>query len=353
MQVIVRNSVNSMTGNVQSYSGGVICVLPEPNSLVVGGPNVEISLSGYPGLSGPSGSSGTSGSSGSSGINGISSNGPQNYVQVLGNKFTGVDSVGVTLISGTISTAGGPVNITVTGDAVSTVSGAASYCVLQIFRGSTPIGNRVQAENGVNLNVPYCLNCVDSPGAGTYTYSLRTVGFGGTMDFGEASGPTLVMVELTGSGTSGTSGTSGITPTTSLSLSETLTVSGTASFSGLTVLQEVTEVINTTPGATASTVVYDFSTGSNWYHSSTNTNYTANFTNVPTNSNRVITVTIVIEQGSTAYVPTAVKINSGGNENIRWSGSNTGNANKTDIIGFTFMRIGSSWIVLGQINTFA
>ena len=120
---------------------------------------------------------------------------------------------------------------------------------------------------------------------------------------------------------------------------------------GLTILSEVIEVINTTPGATASTVVYDFSTGSNWYHSSATTNYTANFTNVPTDSNRVITVTIVIEQGATAYVPTAVQIN-GSSTTIKWSGSNTGNANQTDIIGFTFMRISSSWVVLGQINTF-
>jgi hypothetical protein len=131
-----------------------------------------------------------------------------------------------------------------------------------------------------------------------------------------------------------------------------LTVAGTASFNGITLLQEVTEVINTTPGATSSTVVYNFTTGANWYHSSANTNYTANFTNVPTDSNRVITVTIVIVQGLTAYVPTAVQINSSATT-IKWSGSSTGNASQTDIIGFTFMRISSSWVVLGQINTFA
>ena len=154
------------------------------------------------------------------------------------------------------------------------------------------------------------------------------------------------------SGSSGSDGTSGTSPsTTDLSLSGTLTVSGTASMNGLTVLQEVSEVINTTPGATSSTVVYNLSTGANWYHSSANTNYTANFTNVPTDSNRVITVTIVIVQGSTAYVPTDVQIN-GSSTTIKWSGSNTGNSNQTDIIGFTFMRISSSWVVLGQINTF-
>jgi hypothetical protein len=153
------------------------------------------------------------------------------------------------------------------------------------------------------------------------------------------SGPSLSIYELGG------------VPADNLSLSQNLTVAGTASFNGLTILQEVSEVINTTPGATSSTVVYNFTTGNNWYHSSANTNYTANFTNVPLDNNRATTVTIVIAQGSTPYIPTAVQINSS-STTIKWSGSNTGNANQTDIIGFTFMRIGGSWVVLGQINTF-
>ena len=136
-------------------------------------------------------------------------------------------------------------------------------------------------------------------------------------------------------------------------MSESLTVSGTASFNGLTVLQEVTEVINSTPGATSSTVVYDFSTGSNWYHSSINTNYTANFTNIPTTNNRAITATIVMSQSSTAYMPTVVQID-GSSQQIRWAGGTaSGTINQVDIVGFTFIRSGGVWAqVLGQINTF-
>jgi hypothetical protein len=196
---------------------------------------------------------------------------------------------------------------------------------------------------------------------------MRTVsGISGTFQFGEVNGPTLTIVELTGSGTSGTSGLSGTsgssgttgtsgtsTPTTSLSLSETLTVSGTSSFNGLTVLQEVTEIINSTPAATASVVTYDFSTGSNWYHSSITTNYTANFTNIPIADNRATTLTIVINQGATAYIPTVVQI-AGSSQTIKWAGGTaSGTANQVDIVGFTFIRSGGSWAqVLGQINTF-
>ena len=143
------------------------------------------------------------------------------------------------------------------------------------------------------------------------------------------------------------------TPTTDLALSGNLTVSGTSSLNGLTVLKEVTEVINSTPGATASTVVYDFSTGSNWYHSSANTNYTANFINIPTDNNRAITTTIVINQGATPYIPIAVQID-GTASTIKWSGGTaSGTANQVDIVGFTFIRSDNVWAqVLGQINTF-
>ena len=116
----------------------------------------------------------------------------------------------------------------------------------------------------------------------------------------------------------------------------------------------LSEVINTTPGATASTVVYDFSTGTNWYHSSANTNYTANFINVPTTNNRAITTSIVINQGSTAYIPTSVRINSV-SQTIKWAGGTaSGTPNQVDIVGFTFIRDGvGNWTqVLGQINTF-
>lgn len=155
------------------------------------------------------------------------------------------------------------------------------------------------------------------------------------------------------SGSAGTSGTSGLTPTTNWTLSGNLTVDGTSSMNGLTVLQEVVEVINSTPAATASVVIYDFSTGSNWYHSSATTNYTANFINVPTDNNRAITTTIIINQGATPYIPHVLQID-GTPSTIKWSGGTaSGTANQVDIVGFTFIRSGNSWAqVLGQINTF-
>jgi hypothetical protein len=121
--------------------------------------------------------------------------GSVNYVQTLGARVTGVTSTGVTIITGSITTTGNPIQIMVTGDA--NPVNVTSWTRLQIYRNETAIGNIVQVENSSNLNVPYCLNVIDTPSAGTYTYSMRTVsGISGLFDFGESTGPTLTAVEL-------------------------------------------------------------------------------------------------------------------------------------------------------------
>ncbi len=120
--------------------------------------------------------------------------GSPNYIQVLGNRRTSITTTGVSIISGSITTTGNPVQIMVTGDANPIVDG---WTRLQIFRGETGIGNIIQVENSSNQNVPYCLNVIDTPSAGTYSYSMRTVsGIAGTFDFGESTGPLLTAVEL-------------------------------------------------------------------------------------------------------------------------------------------------------------
>jgi hypothetical protein len=168
---------------------------------------------GAQGVSGTSGTSGVSIDSGSfattSSLNTLSSSvdsrldtleasiisGSPNYTQVLGNRRTGITTTGVSIISGSITTTGNPVQIMVTGDA--NPVNVTSWTRLQIFRDENSIGNIVQVENSSNLNVPYCLNVIDTPSAGTYTYSMRTVsGISGLFDFGESTGPLLTAVEL-------------------------------------------------------------------------------------------------------------------------------------------------------------
>jgi hypothetical protein len=121
--------------------------------------------------------------------------GSPNYTQVLGNRRTGITTTGVSIISGSITTTGNPVQIMVTGDA--NPVNVTSWTRLQIYRDENAIGGIVQVENSSNLNVPYCVNVIDTPPAGTYSYSMRTVsGFSGLFDFGESTGPVLTAVEL-------------------------------------------------------------------------------------------------------------------------------------------------------------
>lgn len=132
----------------------------------------------------------------------------------------------------------------------------------------------------------------------------------------------------------------------------TYIVKASASSSGVTTLQQTVEVLDTKTGATG-TVNHDFLTSAIWYHSSISSNFTANFTNVPTTNNRVISIALVLIQGATPYIPNAVQI-AGTPVTINWQDNAvpTGNANKQDIVSFTLLRVGNAWSVLGSLSTF-
>lgn len=123
-------------------------------------------------------------------------------------------------------------------------------------------------------------------------------------------------------------------------------------FTGTTTLQQSTEVLNTKTGATG-TVVHDFSTGAIWYHSSISSDFTANFTNVPTTDDRTISIALILAQGATAYIPNAVEIN-GGAQTIKWSEGSlpSGTNGYTDIVNFMLIRSAGSWTVLGSLSTY-
>jgi hypothetical protein len=153
---------------------------------------------GSQGVAGPAGVQGPVGPKGDKGDTGpVGSPGAMNYKVYAPGRVTAVNAIGRTILSTTFTSTGNPVMIIVTGDANPTSPG---YIVMQIFRNSSAIGMKVQAESlNANVNVPYCVQTVDTPPAGTYTYSMQTVtAVGGNWDFGEQDGPTMTIVELTG-----------------------------------------------------------------------------------------------------------------------------------------------------------
>lgn len=118
-----------------------------------------------------------------------------NYAQTNASSVS-KSAVGDVVISQSITTSGRPVQIIATGDANPTSAGA--WVQLQLYRDGTAIGKKLQAESSSsNENVPYCLNFIDNPTAGTYTYSVKiTAGSGANFQFGEADGNQLTLLEL-------------------------------------------------------------------------------------------------------------------------------------------------------------
>jgi hypothetical protein len=82
-------------------------------------------------------------------------------------------------------------------------------------------------------------------------------------------------------------------------------------------------------------------------------NITANFTNVPTHEARAVSANLIVSQSINAYIVSAVQI-AGVAQTLLWANgvTPTGNPGKHDVFGFSLIRSGSAWTVLGQMSTY-
>jgi hypothetical protein len=101
------------------------------------------------------------------------------------------------------------------------------------------------------------------------------------------------------------------------------------------------------------TYEFDYNSGSVYYLTSSLGDNVYNVSNVPTENNQAISITFILKQELTPYIASSYKLN---NEEVTvsWAGNEQpiGNINKTDVIGLTALRVGSSWNVLGTFTTF-
>jgi hypothetical protein len=98
------------------------------------------------------------------------------------------------IVSGSITTYGNPVLIMCSGDANPTSAG---YGRIQIYRNTTALCQALQYESSdSNENNPFSIQCVDPVEAGTYTYYLKANTVSQNTQFGEVSGPNLILIEL-------------------------------------------------------------------------------------------------------------------------------------------------------------
>ena len=142
---------------------------------------------------------------------------------------------------------------------------------------------------------------------------------------------------------------------TALSVGSAITTSsfnGEVVIGGKTTLSTVTEKISTVNAVTG-TISFSMSNQGIFYVNNPSGDITANFTSVPTANNRVTTPTVILSQSATPRMVSAVQIDTVA-QTINWANGTTptGTANKQDVFGFSLIRSGSAWKVLGQMSTY-
>ncbi len=142
---------------------------------------------------------------------------------------------------------------------------------------------------------------------------------------------------------------------TTLNVGSAITTSsfnGDAVIGGKTTLSTVIEKISAVASSTG-TVSFSMTNQGIFYVNNPAGDITANFTNVPTANNRIITPTVILSQSATPRMISAVQIDTVA-QTIDWANGTTpaGTANKQDVFGFSLIRSGSAWKVLGQLSTY-
>lgn len=122
--------------------------------------------------------------------------------------------------------------------------------------------------------------------------------------------------------------------------------------SGVTHLGTVSENATLTQSLT-SVQTFDMSLGSVFHTKALTGNIAANFVNVPTFEGRVVSSNLIVSQSASAFIVSGVQV-AGVGQTILWANgvTPTGNAGKHDVFGFSLIRSGSAWTVLGQMSTY-
>jgi hypothetical protein len=245
------------------------------------------------------------------------------------------------ITAGTVTTAAQP-NITSVGTLSSlTVSGLVTATGTGI-----KVANVQDSTGTITLTTKYNNQAGDVGVYGNITAGTNGTG-NVTATYFIGNGSQLTSITATTATTAGTVTTAAQPNITSTGTLTSLIIGGQATF------QQSIEVLTTKTSATG-TVDHDFSTGAIFYHTSPSANFTANFTNVPTTDNRAVVITLVIVQGATAYLPTAVQI-AGVGQTIKWSGGSapTGTNSGINPVTFALFRVGAAWTVTGLMGAYS
>ena len=243
-----------------------------------------------------------------------------------------------------------------------------------VFMGNTNTGDTFDLGFAGKFNdgaVKYAGLLRDASDSGKFKlFTNLTAAPTSTANFAASANASLVLGNLEASGNATVTGnvtvTTNLTVTGNTTASTNLTVTGNATVStdlavtgnttltgGLTVSGPLTAAemseIATSGTITSSVLTLDWTATNITYVSSPAANFTLNVTNAPTTNDRALSVTVLVTQGATAYIPSALQI-AGSAQTIKWSGgaAPAGTASKIDIFSFVLLRTGSAWTVFGS-----
>lgn len=133
----------------------------------------------------------------------------------------------------------------------------------------------------------------------------------------------------------------------------TATVSADVAVTGRLDVQEIRETI-VDGTISANVLTADYATGSIFFiGTAPGANFTVNVTNAPTDNGKAITISVIVTQGATGYIPSVLQIGGVG-QTIKWQYGSaptpTSSAGKIDIFSFTLIRRSSAWTVLANVN---
>lgn len=122
--------------------------------------------------------------------------------------------------------------------------------------------------------------------------------------------------------------------------------------SSLNKFKQIHEIFTAINNATG-TVIHDCGNGQRFHHSSITSNFTANFTNLDLASGSSTKVTLMLIQGGTAYIPTAVQI-AGAGQALNWEGGSppSGSSNSYDVVTFDISNTLGTYTVLGSLVSY-
>jgi hypothetical protein len=162
------------------------------------GADGAVGETGATGPQGPAGNDGETGPVGPQGLVGPSAPpAAMNYAQNIGTQVILTAGDFQDIISITLTTSGGPVEVSTYGDANNPSGPVLGR--LQLYRDTIALGNDCWVEgDATNENQQFGMSVVDEPPAGTHIYTLKANFLQSTTYFGETSGPVIHAIELLG-----------------------------------------------------------------------------------------------------------------------------------------------------------